>query len=194
MSVRSRLIQATTELVRRFGVSGTGVAQVLAVSGVARRSLYLYFPGGKNELIAESTTSAGELADGVIGRLAAADEPVRALVDFWSSLLVSGDYNGGCPVVAAALSREEFPDVADAAGQVFDRWVHTIAAGLRSNGVAEKDSVGLATSIVAMLEGALILAQSRQSTEPLEYARTHLELLLRSYTKPGRKRSAGRMP
>lgn len=188
MSVRSRLIQATMDLVRRCGVSGTGVAQVLAVSGVSRRGLYLNFPGGKNELVAETTRVAGELADTVIRPLVAADDPpVEALIGFWSSLLTDSDYTSGCPVVAAALSRDEFPDAADAAGEVFDRWVRTIAEGLRLHGVAHNDSLALATTFVATIEGAVILAQSRQSTAPLDYARIHLEYLLRGYAEPSRR-------
>ena len=45
---------------QRHGVAGTGIAEILSTSGVTRRSIYLNFPGGKAELVAAATRSAGD--------------------------------------------------------------------------------------------------------------------------------------
>src|SRR5215216_214321 len=60
MRVRDRLTSATATLMQRHGVVGTGIAEILATSGVTRRSIYLNFPGGKAELVAAATRSAGD--------------------------------------------------------------------------------------------------------------------------------------
>ena len=60
MRVRDRLTSATATLMQRHGVAGTGIAEILATSGVTRRSIYLNFPGGKAELVAAATRSAGD--------------------------------------------------------------------------------------------------------------------------------------
>ena len=51
MTARERLIASAIELLRRNGVAGTGLAQLLEHSGTARRSVYVNFPGGKSELV-----------------------------------------------------------------------------------------------------------------------------------------------
>jgi AcrR family transcriptional regulator len=60
MQVRERLISATAELMQRHGVAGTGIAGIVDTSGVTRRSIYVNFPGGKAELVAAATRSAGD--------------------------------------------------------------------------------------------------------------------------------------
>ena len=60
MRVRDRLTSATATLMQRHGVAGTGIAEILSTSGVTRRSIYLNFPGGKAELVAAATRSAGD--------------------------------------------------------------------------------------------------------------------------------------
>ena len=60
MRVRERLTSATAALMQRHGVAGTGIAEILAESGVTRRSIYLNFPDGKAELVAAATRAAGD--------------------------------------------------------------------------------------------------------------------------------------
>jgi AcrR family transcriptional regulator len=119
MRVRERLTSATAELMQRHGVAGTGIAQILTTSGVTRRSIYLNFPGGKSELVAAATRSAGdEMTSTLRGCMEPAD-PIEAFTDMWSEVLLSTDFEGGCPIVAAACSRDEAPEAASTAADVF---------------------------------------------------------------------------
>ena len=170
MSARDRLVVTAIDLIRRQGVSGTGLSQLLERSGTARRSLYLNFPGGKAELVADATVTAGNmLADG-IDRLIGERGPVgavRAFVEMWIANLTSSDFEIGCPIVAAALGRSEAPGAADAAGEVFLDWERRIAAGLESAGLSADDAARQATLTVAAVEGAIVMAQSTRSELPL---------------------------
>ena len=69
MRVRERLTSATATLMQRHGVAGTGIAEILSTSGVTRRSIYLNFPGGKAELVAAATRSAGDELTATVARL-----------------------------------------------------------------------------------------------------------------------------
>lgn len=174
MTARERLIESAIELVRRHGVAGTGLAELLEHSGTARRSVYLNFPGGKSELITEATRTAGRLLD------PAPEGDVReslvAFVETWKETLRSTDYTAGCPVVAAALGRSEAPAAADAAGEVFTVWQTAIAEQLRAVGIGEPES--LATTIVAAVEGAVVLCLATRSTDPLDRTARMLDELL----------------
>ena len=55
MGARDKLVASAIDLMRRYGIAGTGIAQLLDHSGISRRSVYLNFPGGKAELVAQNT-------------------------------------------------------------------------------------------------------------------------------------------
>ena len=58
---RERIIRTAAELFRRQGYDGTGLNQILDVSGAPRGSLYFHFPGGKRQLAVEAVAASGEL-------------------------------------------------------------------------------------------------------------------------------------
>lgn len=70
----------------------------------------------------------------------------------WIANLASGDFEVGCPIVAAALGRSEAPAAADAAGEVFLDWERRIAAGLETAGLSADDAARQATLTVAAVE------------------------------------------
>src|ERR1700730_14822286 len=82
MSARDALIASVTGLVRRRGVAGTGLNALLEDSGVARRTVYLNFPGGKAELVAEATRRAGEALSTAIRSADDGGDPAQELQTF----------------------------------------------------------------------------------------------------------------
>ena len=106
MQARDRLITSAIHLIRRNGVAGTGLSLLLDRSGTARRSLYLNFPGGKAELIADATVAAGAVIGDAIDNLASTLGPVQSVRTFiagWRDTLDRSDFLSGCPIMAAAL-------------------------------------------------------------------------------------------
>jgi AcrR family transcriptional regulator len=68
VDTRTRILDASGELFRRRGYSGTGLKAILAASDAAYGSLYYFFPGGKEELAA-ATLRAGGVSTGNWSRL-----------------------------------------------------------------------------------------------------------------------------
>lgn len=181
MTARERLIGSAIELLRRNGVAGTGLAELLEHSGTARRSIYVNFPGGKSELMAEATRTAGRLIDPTLTAFAPDNHGHGSLAGFvegWKEALRASRYTAGCPVVAAALGRTESPSAADAAGEVFAEWQTALAARLSADGAAADVAQSLATTIVAAVEGAVILSLAAQSTDPLDRTVQMLDQLI----------------
>jgi AcrR family transcriptional regulator len=52
LAVRLRILQATYDCVARWGLSKTTVADAAREAGLSRATLYRYFPGGRDELMA----------------------------------------------------------------------------------------------------------------------------------------------
>jgi AcrR family transcriptional regulator len=176
---------------QRHGVAGTGIAQILSTSGVTRRSIYLNFPGGKAELVAAATRSAGDEMTTTLRGLVAQPDPISAFSRMWSEVLVCTDFEGGCPIVAAASGRDEAPEAASTAADVFEEWAQLLADRLRKDGIKHAAAQSLSTTIVAAIEGAVILSRATRSTEPLEQVSHHLNELIsqhRPATRGDRRR------
>jgi AcrR family transcriptional regulator len=175
MSARDALIASVTGLVRRRGVAGTGLTALLEDSGVARRTVYLNFPGGKSQLVAEATRLAGQALSEVI-RSADADpaQAIQTFIDQWKAQLSATQMQAGCPIVAAILGRCEAPEAADAAREAVDEWQTILADRLIDAGVDGDRARSLAALTVAAIEGAVILALAMQSTSPLDDVARHL--------------------
>jgi AcrR family transcriptional regulator len=66
---RLRILEATYTCVARYGLAKTTVEDAARVSGMARATIYRYFPGGRDHLVAEVISWE---AQRFFGRLAAA--------------------------------------------------------------------------------------------------------------------------
>lgn len=181
---RERLIGSTIALMRRHGVAGTGISELLEHSNTARRSIYMHFPRGKEQLVEESTRAAGTFIREVIATAAELDDPadgVSAMIEIWKDILLASDFTEGCPVVAAALAGAEVPSAPTIAATAFRDWEALISAQLARAGLKSSTAASLATMAVASVEGATILAMSGKSVSPLERTQTHLIELIESH-------------
>jgi AcrR family transcriptional regulator len=181
VAARDGLISSTIELVRRNGVAGTGLTQLLEHSGISRRSIYLNFPHGKSELVAEATRVAGAAMGALIERFAATpktSDAIAAFTESWKQILVTSGFTSGCPIVAAALGRSESQEAAAAAGEAFGGWEQTLATRLREEQIAPDTAQSLATTVIAAIEGAVIMSLATQSTEPLDRTSRHMSELV----------------
>jgi TetR/AcrR family transcriptional regulator, lmrAB and yxaGH operons repressor len=177
MSARDALIVSITDLVRRRGVAGAGLNALLEDSGVARRTVYLNFPGGKAELVTEATRIAGQALSAVIRSADDGGDPtqaVRTFIDQWKVQLRASEMEAGCPIVAAILGRSEAPAAAQAAAEAVDDWRSILADRLVDSGADPDKGRSLATLVIAAIEGAVIVALASGSTDALDDVGRHL--------------------
>ena len=59
---RERMVYSAAQLVRSRGVATTGVRDVVAHADAPRGSFQHYFPGGKDQLVAEALVWSGDFA------------------------------------------------------------------------------------------------------------------------------------
>ena len=172
-NTRERILDASAELFRRQGLTGTGIKQILAQAEAPFGSLYHHFPGGKDELAAETITRAGEF----YGRLVAgkiAEQPdlvsgIRAAFVGAGETLVSTDYADACPVETVALEVASTNEpLRLATAEVFESWLGGLAARLARDGIAPQEARALALTILSALEGAFVLARATRSTAALD--------------------------
>ena len=197
MTAREALIASITGLMQRRGVAGAGLSALLEDSGVARRTVYLNFPGGKAELVAEATRIAGRELSDVIRSADDGGGPIQVVqtfIDQWKVQLRATEMEAGCPIVAAILGRSEAPAAAEAAAEAVDDWRRILAERFVNAGVEPNNARSLATLVVAAIEGAVIVALANGSTDALDDVGRHLaeviDLHLRPSSATSRRESA----
>ena len=168
---RQRMIETAAVLMRERGVEAMSFADVIARSGAPRGSIYHHFPAGKAQLVAEATAYAGDwIAAGLATALRGEDpvRAVRAFADGYRDALRVSEVVAGCPVVAAALEGPRAPEARRAAAAAFGRWEELLAGAIVAHGVAGESARGLATLVIAALEGAIVLARAEGSLAPFD--------------------------
>ncbi|MDQ1181811.1 TetR/AcrR family transcriptional regulator [Rhodococcus sp. SORGH_AS_0301] len=181
VGARDRLLLSTIDLMRRKGVAGAGVAEILEHGAVSRRSIYLHYPDGKSGLVAEATRLAGAYIEAQMIAATSGATPRDALAAFiadWKKVVSDSDFDAGCPVAAAAMSRSTTPAVADLAGAEFTRWRGTLTTSMVEHGIREETAGSLATTVLAAVEGAVMMCVAQRSVSALDDVETHLTVLL----------------
>ena len=171
-NTKERILDASTDLFRRQGLMGTGIKQILAAAEAPFGSLYHHFPGGKDELAAETIKRAGaQYAELVAGKLVAGpDLPTNIRNAFASAAqtLCETDYADACPIETVALEVASTNERLRAAtADVFDSWIDGLDALLQSNGVAAAEARPLAYVIISALEGAFVLVRAARRPDAL---------------------------
>jgi AcrR family transcriptional regulator len=172
-NTKDRILDASADLFRRQGLTGTGIKQILTSARAPFGSLYHHFPGGKDELAAETIKRAGaHYAELVTEKLLAGPDLAANIRDAFMSAgqtLVDTDYADACPIETVALEVASTNDLLrQATAEVFDSWLVGLAALLESAGVRKASGRPLAHVILSALEGAFVLARAARSTDPLE--------------------------
>jgi TetR/AcrR family transcriptional regulator, lmrAB and yxaGH operons repressor len=165
------MIEQAVLLLAKKGLQGASFSEVLDASGAPRGSLYHHFPGGKDELVLEALTLAGDRAIGVLDALEGrpAAEVARTFLGLWRGLLVQSDFGAGC-AVAAVTAATDSAVLREKAAQVFRSWRTRLAQRLADGGVDGGRAPALAASLIAACEGAVAIARAERSLEPFDLA------------------------
>lgn len=173
MGSKQKVIATTVRLLRRQGLSSTGINRIIRESRSPRGSIYFHFPGGKEELTVEALRSAQRtvverMQSAMAGRRSTAQALRRVVRDYVEDLRGSG-YEFGCPIASVTLDvSAESPRIRTVCAEIFGDWQSRIRQALERDGYARKEADALAEFILSSLEGALILCRARKSSIPLK--------------------------
>ncbi len=192
---RERMVRSAAQLIRRQGVTGSGLREIVAEADAPRGSLQHYFPGGKEELVSEALRWMGAVAARRVRRHMEAlpsrtpGALLAAVIGDWRVDLTREGFAAGCPLVAAAAeSAGSSAGMRDILRQAFSDWIEPIGAALVDLGVPAERAPGLATLVVSALEGSIVLCRIRQELGPLDTLEAELGPVLdaarRSRTGP----------
>jgi TetR/AcrR family transcriptional repressor of lmrAB and yxaGH operons len=96
-----------------------------------------------------------------------------------ASDLEKSGYKEGCPIATTALETAAQSDVLGTATRTaFQKWENEIKRGLEHFGMKTADADLVATLVLSQLEGALLLARTYRSLEPMRRAEQAVKLLV----------------
>lgn len=173
---RGRIVDAAARLIHERGVAGTTLEDIRSAAGVSGSQLSHYF-ADKEELV---QAVIGHQADTIADNQQRADlsslEGLRAWRNTVIAQVESSQGKGGCPLGSlAGQLAENDPQARGLISAGFGQWSTAISDGLRRLHAAGHlpdgaDPDDLAVTLLAVLQGGLLLAQVQRDTRPLETA------------------------
>ncbi len=178
---KAKTVIAAVKLFSQRGYHGTALNDILDAAGSPRGSLYFHFPKGKEEIGEAASGLAGEAVRQVIATAAETSNNVEdfltQIVQTMASNLERSGYTEGCPIAITALETAAQSEILGAAARnAFQSWEHELTRGFERFG--RKDAALLATTVLSQLEGALLLARTYRSLEPMHRAQEAVKLLV----------------
>jgi AcrR family transcriptional regulator len=183
---RARIVEAAARLIYQRGVAGTTLDDVKAAADVSGSQMYHYFPD-KDELV---QAVIAHQADIIAGNQRQADLGGADGLTAWRDMVVAqakgSEGRGGCPLGSlAGQLAETDPRARALLASGFGQWQAAIGDGLRRLHDAGHlpdgtDPDALAVTLLATLQGGLLLAQVQRDVRPLETAVGTLLELARS--------------
>ena len=172
---RARIVEEAAALIHERGVASTTLEDVKAAAEVSGSQMYHYFPD-KNALVQAVIDHQAQAIVNNQGQLLRSANGVEA----WRKMVISEakrtEAKGGCPLGSLGGQLAECdPEARVLIAAGFDQWAAAIGDGLRSLHADGKLASGLdpddlATTLLATLQGGLLLAQVQRSTRPFETA------------------------
>jgi TetR/AcrR family transcriptional regulator, transcriptional repressor for nem operon len=173
---RERLIESARYLFWERGFAGTSMSDLLAHSGVNSGSFYHFFESKEALLRAVLETYLAALRPMVVDpAFAQTSEPVErifAILAGYRERILQTQCTYGCPLGRLALEIDpENRPAHKLIAENFRGWIGAVSEcieQLRDRLPEGTDSEGLATYVLAVMEGGVMLSRSYGSVEPFD--------------------------
>jgi TetR/AcrR family transcriptional regulator, lmrAB and yxaGH operons repressor len=167
-NTRDRMIEAAIVLMRRTGVSGAGINEIVKESGAPKGSMYHFFPGGKREILATSLEIyAGRIVaflDDTLARGKTPEAKVKALLKAFARRVEGFDFRQSCAAGCVSLDLDEDSEVIrQAAKAAFDAYVAAIERHFDFG--SPRATRSFASLLLTAIEGAYIRARAERSSQ-----------------------------
>ena len=186
-ATRARIVRSAAELTAEHGTAGTAVDDVCARAHVSKSQLYHYFDDRDDLIRAVIRTTNDDVMTLQAELLNQCDsvDGIKRYLDAIVALQDQRHARGGCPIGSLAGQLAEFDDGARLAiADGLQRWESGLRAGIeaiagRGEFTSDTDPTQLATQILALLQGGLLLTQVRRDPAQIRTAADAILALVR---------------
>lgn len=198
---RSRIVHVAMELFWEKGYASTSIADVLQRSNANSGSLYHFFPGKQDLLIAVLQMYRDGIDEVLLqpawGKVADPLERIFALLARYREFIVQTDCSYGCPIGSIALElHEPDPAVRELLAANFLAWIEAVQRCVIAAGEAlpaRVDSRALAEFVLTAMEGAVMQARTFRDVtyfdRTIAQLRAYFDLLRAARDRPAPKKA-----
>ena len=177
---RDRLLDAAIDLMRGFGLAGTGINDLVRASAAPKGSIYHFFPGGKLQIAGEAlalyAVRVEAFIDEALGSRRTPEDKVRALFDAFARRVEATQFTRSCAAGCASLDLgEDLEPLRATLVDAFEAWTRVIASHLEIGDARRAWS--FASLVLTAIEGAYVRARAEHSSQAFVEAGTWLSRL-----------------
>ena len=197
-NTRNRIVLSALQLFATKGYGSTSVADVRQAAGIHSGSLYHFFPGKQDLLLAVLEAYRGGIGPMLLRPAWAGEEDpiakIFALLKRYRASLLQTECTYGCPIGSLALElHEPDPPVRRLLAQNFEGWIDAIEGCLNDAGdrlPADIDRRELAGFVLTAMEGAVMQARTYRDIKRFDGSvrqlRSYFDTLLSGGRRPER--------
>jgi TetR/AcrR family transcriptional regulator, lmrAB and yxaGH operons repressor len=172
-NTRHRLVEATITLMRRSGLSGAGINEIVRESGAPKGSVYHFFPNGKQQIVEESlaayTARVVAFIDASLSSKRRPGEKIKALFIAFAERIEQGEFLHSCPNGTVCLDLDaELEGLRLVVAGAFGHYMKAIAAHFPFQNRQRAES--FAGLVLTAIEGAYIRGRAERSSKPFRDA------------------------
>jgi TetR/AcrR family transcriptional repressor of lmrAB and yxaGH operons len=180
---RGRLLESAITLMRRSGLSGAGINEIVRASGAPKGSVYHYFPQGKQQIVKEGLAQYSlrvvAFIDTAMSGKRSPGAKVKALFNAFAERLEQGEFRHSCPVGTVCLDLDaDLEGLRHVISGAFGQYVQAIAAHFPFPDRQRANS--FAGLLLTAIEGAYVRGRADRSSRPFREAGTWLAELAES--------------
>jgi TetR/AcrR family transcriptional repressor of nem operon len=173
---RDRIVFAAMQLFWEKGYASTSIADILKAAEANSGSLYHFFPGKQDLLVAVLDTYLGGIDEMLLAPLwQGVSDPIErvfALLDGYRHSLATTECQYGCPIGYLALElHEPDPHVRERIAANFTTWVDRVERCLKEAGDRLPPTIdrrALAQFVLTTMEGAVMQARTYRSLDTFD--------------------------
>lgn len=189
-ATRLRIVMTALELFYVKGYNSTSISDILSRSQVHSGSLYHFFPGKQDLLVAVLELYRDGIGDMLLAPAwDGVDDPIErifALLNGYRTGLMMSDFEHGCPIGNLALELSEpDPKIRKLIDCNFKGWIAAVEQCLEAAGdrlPSGTDRRALAEFILTTMEGAIMQARTARDIgvfdRNIAVLRQHIDLLI----------------
>jgi AcrR family transcriptional regulator len=185
---KEKIIEKAAELFNTKGYAASSMNDIMEATGLKKGGIYNHFQS-KDEIAAEAFEYAVKRTGGIMFKKISActtgRKKILVIIEHFESVFNNAPLPGGCPLMNTAIEADNsMPIMRRKVAKAFKQF-ESFTEKIIQEAIAEGDmktSYGageLATLIISTLEGALMLSQIKQSSEPLQIAGKYLKSFLK---------------
>jgi TetR/AcrR family transcriptional regulator, transcriptional repressor for nem operon len=187
---RDKILQSAYELIFKFGFKGVSMDDIARAAGIKKANLFHYFP--TKEVLGLAVFQYATRCTGVCREAPVTSDPLESVKEMFDRAAVQMRDNccsGGCIVGNMAQELSDYNEnLRKSVAAYIEQWRQRLASFLedhRANGFFRPDfpAQEAAQSLLALFEGAMLVAKASRSLDPIENAKQMALTYLRTHRR-----------